>query len=71
VARDRTHALGMLVVFVVIEPRHPDPTVDLSLFRIPAVAPSLPASLLQALGNAVLMIGGSFFYPANSSAVRG
>ncbi|GAB3143162.1 MFS transporter [Amycolatopsis stemonae] len=49
--------LVLLGVFVVVELRHPDPTVDLSLFRIPAVAPSLLASLLQGLGSfAVLFL---------------
>jgi EmrB/QacA subfamily drug resistance transporter len=49
--------LVLLGVFVLVELRHPDPTVDLSLFRIPAVAPSLLASLLQGLGSfAVLFL---------------
>lgn len=49
--------LALLAVFVVIELRHPAPTVDLSLFRIPAVAPSLLAALLQGLGSfAVLFL---------------
>ncbi|MFG1647551.1 MFS transporter [Amycolatopsis sp. NPDC049252] len=49
--------VALLVAFVVVERRHPDPTVDLSLFRIPAVTPSLLASLLQGLGSfAVLFL---------------
>ena len=47
----------LLVAFVVIELRHKEPTLDLSLFRIPAMAPSLLASLLQGLGSfAVLFL---------------
>jgi EmrB/QacA subfamily drug resistance transporter len=47
----------LLVAFVLIELRHKNPTLDLSLFRIPAVAPSLVASLLQGLGGfAVLFL---------------
>ncbi|WP_329049835.1 MFS transporter [Amycolatopsis sp. NBC_01488] len=49
--------LVLLGVFVLVELRHPDPTVDLSLFRLPAVAPSLLAALLQGLGSfAVLFL---------------
>jgi EmrB/QacA subfamily drug resistance transporter len=47
----------LLVVFVAIERRHPEPTLDLSLFRIPAVTPSLLAALLQGVGSfAVLFL---------------
>ncbi len=47
----------LLVAFVVVELRHPEPTVDLSLFRLPSVAPALLASLLQGLGSfAVLFL---------------
>ena len=47
----------LLVGFVFVELRHPEPTLDLSLFRIPAVVPSLLASLLQGLGSfAVLFL---------------
>jgi MFS family permease len=47
----------LLVAFVVIELRHKEPMLDLSLFRIPAIAPSLVASLLQGLGSfAVLFL---------------
>ena len=47
----------LLAAFVVVELRHPEPTVDLSLFRIPAVAPSLLAALFQGLGSfAVLFL---------------
>ena len=34
----------LLIAFVVIELRHKEPMLDLSLFRIPAIAPSLVAS---------------------------
>ena len=47
----------LLVAFVFVELRHPEPTVDLSLFRLPSVAPALVASLLQGLGSfAVLFL---------------
>jgi EmrB/QacA subfamily drug resistance transporter len=47
----------LLVAFVFIELRAQAPTLDLSLFRIPAVTPSLLASLLQGLGSfAVLFL---------------
>ncbi|HEV3361013.1 MAG TPA: MFS transporter [Pseudonocardiaceae bacterium] len=47
----------LLVAFVLVELRHPEPTVDLSLFRLPSVAPALLASLLQGLGSfAVLFL---------------
>ncbi|MEV6345258.1 MFS transporter [Actinoplanes sp. NPDC051851] len=47
----------LLVVFGFIEVRHPDPTLDLSLFRIPTMTPSLLASLLQGVGSfAVLFL---------------
>jgi EmrB/QacA subfamily drug resistance transporter len=47
----------LLVAFVFIERRQREPTVDLSLFRIPTVTPSLLASLLQGLGSfAVLFL---------------
>jgi EmrB/QacA subfamily drug resistance transporter len=49
--------LVLLVAFVFVELRHPEPTVDLSLFRLPSVAPALLASLLQGLGSfAVLFL---------------
>ncbi|MFF2964649.1 MFS transporter [Streptomyces sp. NPDC057963] len=49
--------LVLLVAFVLIELRHKEPTLDLSLFRIPKVSPSLLASLLQGLGSfAVLFL---------------
>ena len=48
---------ALLAAFVLIELRHKEPTVDLALFRIPAVAPSLLAALLQSLGSfAVLFL---------------
>ncbi|MFC4944720.1 MFS transporter [Pseudonocardia sp. GCM10023141] len=48
---------AMLVAFVLIERRQAEPTLDLSLFRIPAVTPSLLASLLQGLASfAVLFL---------------
>ncbi|MFD9890275.1 MFS transporter [Amycolatopsis sp. NPDC059027] len=47
----------LLVAFVFIELRQKDPTLDLSLFRIPAMAPSLLAALFQGLGSfAVLFL---------------
>jgi EmrB/QacA subfamily drug resistance transporter len=47
----------LLAAFVLIELRHHDPTLDLSLFRLPAVAPSLLAALFQGLGSfAVLFL---------------
>jgi MFS family permease len=49
--------LLLLVAFVFVELHHPEPTVDLSLFRLPSVAPALLASLLQGLGSfAVLFL---------------
>ena len=49
--------LIMLAIFVIIERAHPDPMLDLSLFKIPAMTPSLLAALFQALGNfAVLFL---------------
>ena len=49
--------LLLLVAFVVIELRQTEPTVDLSVFRLPGVAPALLASLLQGLGSfAVLFL---------------
>jgi EmrB/QacA subfamily drug resistance transporter len=47
----------LLAIFVLVEARHPEPTVDLSLFRIPGMLPSLAATLLQNLGSfAVLFL---------------
>jgi EmrB/QacA subfamily drug resistance transporter len=47
----------LLVAFVFIEMRQKEPGLDLSLFRIPAMAPSLLASLFQGLGSfAVLFL---------------
>jgi EmrB/QacA subfamily drug resistance transporter len=43
--------VALLVLFVVVEFRQSEPMLDLSLFRIPAMAPSLLASLFQGLGN--------------------
>jgi MFS family permease len=49
--------LALLVAFAAIERRQSEPTLDLSLFRIPTVTPSLLASLLQGLGSfAVLFL---------------
>jgi EmrB/QacA subfamily drug resistance transporter len=49
--------LVLLVAFVFIERRQPEPALELSLFRIPAMAPSLLASLLQGLASfAVLFL---------------
>ncbi|HTX00997.1 MAG TPA: MFS transporter, partial [Acidimicrobiales bacterium] len=41
----------LIVVFVLVESAQQEPMIDLSLFRIPTVTPSLVASLLQGLGN--------------------
>ncbi len=47
----------LLAVFVVVELRQAEPMLDLSLFRIPMMAPSLLASLFQGLANfAVLFL---------------
>jgi EmrB/QacA subfamily drug resistance transporter len=49
--------IALLVLFVVLERRHPEPGVDLSVFRIPTMTPSLLATLLQNLGSfAVLFL---------------
>ncbi len=49
--------LALLGAFVLIERRHPEPSVDLSLFHIPSMTPSLLATLLQNLGSfAVLFL---------------
>ncbi|MEV7770858.1 MFS transporter [Kitasatospora sp. NPDC086791] len=47
----------LLVAFVVVELKQQEPTLDLSLFRIPTMTPSLLASLLQGVGSfAVLFL---------------
>jgi EmrB/QacA subfamily drug resistance transporter len=47
----------LLLVFVVVERRRAAPLVDLSLFKVPTVAPTLLASLFQAMANyAVLFL---------------
>jgi MFS family permease len=47
----------LLAAFAVIETRRAEPVLDLSLFRIPGVAPALLASLFQSLGSfAVLFL---------------
>lgn len=49
--------LALLSVFVLVELRHPEPTVELPLFRIPAMTPSPPATLPRNLGSfAVLFL---------------
>jgi EmrB/QacA subfamily drug resistance transporter len=49
--------LALLGAFVAIERRAGDPMLDLSLFRVPMMSPSLLASLFQALANyAVLFL---------------
>jgi EmrB/QacA subfamily drug resistance transporter len=49
--------LVVLGVFVLIELRHPEPMVNLRIFRIPTMTPSLLAATFQALGNyAVLFL---------------
>lgn len=48
---------AVLVVFVLVERRVPEPMVNLSLFAIPTMSPSLLAALFQALANfAVLFL---------------
>jgi EmrB/QacA subfamily drug resistance transporter len=47
----------LLGVFAVIEHRTPEPMLDLSLFRVPTMTPSLLASMFQGLGSfAVLFL---------------
>ncbi|MGH2889530.1 MAG: MFS transporter, partial [Solirubrobacteraceae bacterium] len=47
----------LLIVFVLIERAVAEPMLDLSLFRVPTMSPSLLASMLQALANyAVLFL---------------
>ena len=47
----------LLVVFVLVERRRSAPMLDLSLFRIPTVSPTMLASLFQAMANfAVLFL---------------
>jgi EmrB/QacA subfamily drug resistance transporter len=49
--------LAVLVVFWWIERSHPDPMLDLALFRVPTMTPSLLAACLQSLANfAVLFL---------------
>ena len=49
--------LAMLVVFWLIERSHPDPMLDLRLFKVPTMTPSLLAASLQSLANfAVLFL---------------
>jgi EmrB/QacA subfamily drug resistance transporter len=43
--------VALLVAFVIVEVRQPEPMLNLSLFRVPTMAPSLLASLFQGLGN--------------------
>jgi EmrB/QacA subfamily drug resistance transporter len=43
--------VALLALFVLVELRQSEPMLDLSLFKIPAMAPSLLASLFQGLGN--------------------
>lgn len=48
----------LLAVFAIVERRQAEPMLDLSLFRIPTMTPSLLASLFQGLANfAVLFLG--------------
>ena len=52
-----TGGVVMLALFVVIELRQREPMLDLSLFKIPAMTPSLLASLFQGLASfAVLFL---------------
>ena len=49
--------VALLVAFAFLERRHPDPALDLSLFGIPTVTPTLLAALFQSLGSfAVLFL---------------
>ncbi len=49
--------IAMLVVFVVVEARRPAPLINLALFRIPTLSPTLLAAFFQALANfAVLFL---------------
>ncbi|MCL4312681.1 MAG: MFS transporter [Actinobacteria bacterium] len=41
----------LLIAFVILEHKVEEPTVDLSLFRVPTLAPSLLASFFQSLAN--------------------
>jgi EmrB/QacA subfamily drug resistance transporter len=43
--------VALLAAFVVVELRQSEPMLDLSLFKVPTMAPSLLASLFQGLGN--------------------
>jgi EmrB/QacA subfamily drug resistance transporter len=43
--------LALLAAFAVIERRAAEPMLDLALFRVPTMTPSLLASFFQALGN--------------------
>ncbi|MCL6595595.1 MAG: MFS transporter [Firmicutes bacterium] len=43
--------LALLAAFTLLQARSQDPVVDLSLFRVPTLAPSFLAALLQALAN--------------------
>ena len=47
----------LLVLLLVVEARHAEPMLDLSLFRVPTMTPSLLAALLQSVANfAVLFL---------------
>jgi len=47
----------LLACFLVVEARHEEPMLDLSLFRIPTMTPSMLAALLQSVANfAVLFL---------------
>jgi EmrB/QacA subfamily drug resistance transporter len=49
--------LVLLVVFLLVEARSREPMLDLRIFRVPTLAPTLCASFFQALGNfAVLFL---------------
>ncbi len=49
--------LVLLAGFAVMETRHPEPLVSMSLFRIPTMLPALSAAFLQSLANfAVLFL---------------
>lgn len=45
----------LLACLLVVEARHPEPMLDLSLFRIPTMTPSLFAALLQSMANFAIL----------------
>jgi EmrB/QacA subfamily drug resistance transporter len=52
-----TGGFALLLVFIIVEARTQEPMLELSLFRVPSMTPSLLASLFQGLANyAVLFL---------------